>query len=118
MKIFQTFFVLVRYYIMDENYHFTVGKYTKFSFNTDFDSAVKETHDLIDSKSYFTITYSGDNNYQKLKELFEIVDSEYLFNNSYQLFGLSCVLEKKHEPKFKKYLAKKRIQFYESDNRS
>jgi hypothetical protein len=103
---------------MEENYHFTIGLYSKFSFNSDFEYAVKKTHDLINTKSHFVITYNGDNNYKKLKELSDSVDSEYLFNNGYQLYGLSCELKKQDEPMFKKYLAKKRIECYESDNRS
>jgi hypothetical protein len=99
---------------MSKNYHFTIGNYTLFSFDVNFEDAIKETHNLINSKSKFVITYKGENNYSKLKELFDAVDSEYLFNNGYQLYGLSCELKNEDEYDFKKYLAKKRIDCYEN----
>ena len=102
---------------MGNTFCFTVGQYSKFSFNSeDFNSSVEETHRLIENKSHFVITYEGKENYKQLKKLFDAVDSEFLFNNGYQLYGLSCELKKQDEPLFKKYLAKRRIKIYESDN--
>jgi len=102
---------------MKEFFRFTLGKYSTISFSyEDFNYSVEETHKLIENKSNFTITYEGKENYKQLKKLFDSVDSEFLFNNGYQLYGLSCELKKQDEPLFKKYLVKRRLKIYESDN--
>lgn len=102
---------------MEQFFKFTVGKYSKITYTSaDFISSAEEIHKLIDNRSNFVITYEGKENYKQLKKLFDAVDSEFLFNNGYQLFGLSCELKKQVEPLFKKYLAKRRLKIHESDN--
>lgn len=102
---------------MENYFHFTVGLYSKFSFKcSDFDYSIEETHRLIENKSHFVITYNGNDNYNQLKKLFDTVNSEFLFNNGYQLYGLSSELKKQDEPLFKKYLVKRRLKIYEGNN--